>query len=211
MNNRILYKSSRLIVSGNTNIKLISFTYDCAFEEGITLKLLNVLEKHEVKATFFLTGLWAENYPELAKLIVSKGHEIGNHSYNHPDMTKISRQEIRQDIIKAEEIIRKATEIDTRPLFRPPYGAFNKKVLRVVGTTGYKYSIYWNIDTIDWKNPPTKVIVSRILEKANSGDIVLLHIDGKNSLEATEIAIKKLKARNFEFVTISELLNIVKK
>lgn len=212
-------KSSRLIISGYKKANQIALTYDCGIEKSEakilkiskkhvmqTSKLLDILKKHKIKATFFITGIWAEKFPELVKRIASDGHEIGNHSYAHEDMTKISCEEIKESIIKTEKIILEITGLNTRPLFREPYGAWNRKVLKAVGDAGYRYSIYWSIDTLDWQEPHTKVIVQRVLKRLGIGDIVLMHIWGENTATATDIVISKLKHLGFEFVTISELL-----
>ncbi|WP_051541985.1 polysaccharide deacetylase family protein [Clostridium lundense] len=197
---------STLILNGSRSHNQISFTYDSGFEDNETLKILNVLRFHKVKATFFLTGIWVEKFPDIAKLIYSEGHEIGNHSYDHPDMIKLPNDEIIENILKGEDVIKKITGINPRPLFREPFGSFNKKVFEAVGEAGYKYSIYWSIDTIDWKLPPTRVIVNRILKKAKNGDIVLMHLAGNNTAESTDIALKNLKTFGFKLVTVGELL-----
>lgn len=200
---------STLILSGNKKYKQISLTYDSGnsdFKENKTLEILNVLKKHNIKATFFLTGIWIENFSELAKRIYLEGHEIGNHSYDHPNMVDLSHNEIIKNILKGEETIKKIIGVNPRPLFREPFGAWNKKVFGAVGAAGYKYSIYWSIDTIDWKLPPTRVIVNRILREAKNGDIVLMHLIGNNTVEATDITIRNLKAFGFKFVTIGKLL-----
>lgn len=212
-------KPSKLIISGYKKTNQIALTYDCGIEKSEiliknisqkhvvqTLNLLDVLKKHKIRATFFITGIWAETFPELVKHIASDGHEIGNHSYAHKDMTKISCEEIKKSIIKTEKIILNIAGLNTRPLFREPYGAWNRKVLKAVGDAGYGYSIYWSIDPIDWQEPHTKVIVQRILKKLGIGDIVLMHIWGENTAAATDIVVSKLKHLCFEFVTVSELL-----
>lgn len=198
--------SSKLIINGNKKYKQISLTYDSGFHDNETIEILGVLKKHNIKATFFLTGVWVEKFPGLAKLICEEGHEIGNHSYDHPNMTDLSSYEIIENILKGEKIIKNTTGINPRPLFREPFGAWNKKVFQAVGEAGYRYSIYWSIDTIDWKLPPTRVIVNRILKKAKNGDIVLMHMAGNNTAKATDIAVINLKSFGFKFVTISELL-----
>lgn len=202
----ILTQPSTLIAKVNTNDKQIAFTYDSGFEDNETYQILNILKKHKVKATFFLTGVWVEKFSELAKSIAYEGHEIGNHSYDHPDMVNISHDEIVENILKGENAIKKIIGIDPHPLFREPFGSWNKKVFKAVGAAGYKYSIYWSIDTIDWQHPSTRVIVNRILRKAKGGDIALMHVDGNHTAEATDIAIRNLRATGFRFVTIGELL-----
>lgn len=207
-NIKIASSDSLLIINGNTTKKQIAFTYDSGFEDTETSVILDILKKHKIKCTFFLTGFWVEKFPNLAKRIASEGHEIGNHSYKHPDMVKISHDQIIKSITDGENVIKKVIGINPRPLFREPYGSWNKNVLKAVGEAGYRYSIYWSLDTIDWQLPPTQVIVNRILKKAKNGDIVLMHVAGSNTAAATDIAIENLKARGFEFVTVSELLNI---
>lgn len=198
--------SSTLILNGDRKYKQISFTYDSGFKDNETSSILDVLRQHNVKATFFLTGVWVNKFPELAKRIYCEGHEIGNHSFDHPNMTDLSHDQIVDNILKGEEIITKVIGANPRPLFREPFGEWNKKVFQAVGDAGYKYSIYWSIDTIDWKFPPTRVIVNRILRKVKNGDILLMHLAGNNTAQATDMALKNLKSFGFKIVTIGELL-----
>lgn len=197
--------SSLLIVHGNTAKKHLAFTYDTGVDDSETITILNVLRKHHIKCTFFTTGFWVNKFPQLAKAIVHQGHEIGNHSFDHPDMRYISYQEMIRTVINGETAIKNITGVKTR-LFRPPFGHWDDQVLRAVGEAGYPYSIYWSIDTIDWKLPPMQVIVNRILKKANNGDIVLMHVAGNDTATATDKAIENLEARGFTLVTVSEIL-----
>lgn len=205
-NTRSINKPSQLIINGDANSKNIAFTFDAGLEDNQTSIILDILKKHNIKATFFLTGVWVELFPELARRIAMEGHEIGNHSYKHPDMTKISHDEILESIIKGEEVIKKVTGVDPRPLFREPFGHWNENVFKAVGDAGYKYSIYWSIDTIDWQMPPVRVIVNRILRKVKGGDIVLMHIATNTTAEAVDIAITNLNAFGYKFVKVSQLL-----
>jgi len=196
---------SQLIIKGNTIKKHIAFTYDCGFDDSETATILDVLQEHHIKCTFFITGFWALNFPELTQRIAAEGHEIGNHSFEHPDMRNISYDDMIKTVKEGEEAILGVT--GARPdLFRHPFGHWNDEVLRAVGEAGYKYSIYWSIDTIDWKLPSMQTIVNRILKNAVNGDIVLLHIAGNNTTAATDKAVENLKARGFSFVTVSEIL-----
>jgi peptidoglycan/xylan/chitin deacetylase (PgdA/CDA1 family) len=199
-------KPSKLIIRGDENHKQIVFSYDAGFNDNETSQILYILKKYNVKATFFLTGLWVEKFPQLARLIAYEGHEIGNHSYDHPDMVTLSHDEIVKNILKGGEVIKRITGVDPCPLFREPFGSWNKKVFKAVGAAGYKYSIYWSIDTIDWQHPSTRVMVNRILRKAKGGEIVLMHIDGNHTAEVSDIAIRNLKAAGFKFLTVGELL-----
>lgn len=196
---------SVLVVHGNADKQQIAFTYDCGLEDAETATILDVLYKHRIKCTFFITGLWARKFPELTLRMAGEGHEIGNHSLAHPDMTKISYVEMIQTIKEGEEAIFSVSGIKPE-LFRHPFGHWNDEVLKAVGEAGYQYSIYWSIDTLDWQLPSVQTIVNRILKHAANGDIVLLHVAGHNTTAATDKAVENLKARGFKFVTISEIL-----
>lgn len=197
--------SSKLIVRGNISKKQIALTYDTGFEDSETSSILDVLKKHNVKCTFFTTGVWAKKFPELINRIVSEGHELGNHTLDHPDMTKISYSDMIRTVVSGEKAIEEVSGIKTT-LFRQPYGHFNKEVLKAVGEVGYRYSIYWTIDTIDWELPPVQTIVNRILGKLKNGAIVLMHIAGNNTAQATDRVIINLEARGYKIVTISEIM-----
>jgi len=196
---------SVLIAHGNTDKKQIAFTYDCGLEDSETAAILDVLHKHHIKCTFFITGLWARKFSELTLRMAAEGHEIGNHSFAHPDMTKISYVAMLKTIKEGEEAILSVSGIKTE-LFRHPFGHWNDEVLKAVGEAGYKHSIYWSIDTLDWQLPSMQTIVNRILKDAANGDIALLHVAGNNTAAATDKAVENLKARGFKFVTISEIL-----
>ncbi len=199
------YSPSKIIVRGNTSVKKIAFTFD-AGSDIAGIEILNVLKKHNVKATFFLTGKWVENFPSYAKRIVNEGHELGNHTYSHPDAVKTSSSAFYDNIKKAEQIITSTTGVSPQPYFRFPYGSYNKAALDTVGKAGYPYSIHWSIDTLDWQQPSADVIAQRILDKAQNGDIVLMHIGGINTPAGVDKAIPKLKERGFEIVPLSEVL-----
>ncbi|PFP25717.1 hypothetical protein COJ96_18310 [Bacillus sp. AFS073361] len=197
--------SSVIISEGSPQQKQIAFTFD-AGSDAAGIRILDVLKKHKVKATFFLTGKWVEKYPSLAKKIVEEGHEIGNHSYSHPDAVKTTANALKQDIIKAEEAIMEATGKSPQPYFRFPFGSYNSTALKTVGAAGYPFSIQWSLDTIDWKQPATEVIISRIKSGASNGDIVLMHIGGINTPEAVDQVIPWLKAQGYQLVPLSVLL-----
>ncbi len=207
MINQYISESSNLILHGNLNSNKIALTYDCDELEHVYIsEILNALKKHNIKSTFFITGHWAQKFSELAKRIASEGHQIGNHSYEHPDITTISYDEIKQSIIKAEETIKKITGVNPRPFFRPPYGSWSNLALKALGEAGYLYTIYWSIDTQDWQQPSTKLIVKRIFENVKGGHIILMHSHGKNTAAATDFTVETLKTFGLKFVTISELL-----
>lgn len=197
--------SSVIISNGSLQQKKIALTFD-AGSDAVGIRILDVLEKHNIKATFFLTGKWVVKYPSLAKRIAEEGHDIGNHSYSHPDAVKTTAAAFKQDIIKAEEAIKKATGKSPQPYFRFPFGSYNSAALKTAGEAGYPYSIQWSLDTIDWKQPSTEVIISRIKTGASNGDIILMHIGGINTPEAVDQVIPWLKSQGYQLVSLSELI-----
>jgi peptidoglycan/xylan/chitin deacetylase (PgdA/CDA1 family) len=198
--------SSVIISNGSLQEKRIALTFD-AGSDAVGIGILDVLNKHNIKATFFLTGSWVVKYPSLAKRIAEDGHDIGNHSYSHPDAVKISATRFKQDIIKAEEAIKKATGTSPQPYFRFPFGSYNSAALKTAGQAGYPYSIQWSLDTIDWKQPTAEVIISRIKTGASNGDIILMHIGGINTPAAVDQVIPWLKSQGYQLVPLSVLLN----
>ncbi|MCM3690504.1 polysaccharide deacetylase family protein [Neobacillus niacini] len=198
---------SVIITNGSLQQKEIALTFD-AGSDAIGIAILDVLKKHNVKATFFLTGSWADKFPNYAKRMAVEGHDIGNHTYSHPDAVNTNTNLFVQDIIKAEEAIKRATGVTPRPYFRFPFGTYNAAALKAVGGAGYPYSIQWTIDTIDWKQPSVEVIISRIQSGASNGDIILMHIGGINTPEAVDRVIPILKSMGYNLVTLTELLDL---
>lgn len=197
--------SSVIISNGSLQQKKIALTFD-AGSDAVGIGILDVLEKHNIKATFFLTGKWVVKYPSLAKRIAEEGHDIGNHSYSHPDAVKTTAAAFKQDIIKAEEAIKKAIGKTPQPYFRFPFGSYNSAALKTAGEAGYPYSIQWSLDTIDWKQPSAKVIISRIKTGASNGDIILMHIGGINTPDAVDQVIPWLKSQGYQLVPLSDLI-----
>ncbi|EOP49167.1 polysaccharide deacetylase family sporulation protein PdaB [Bacillus cereus VDM053] len=197
---------SVLISKGLNTKKMISLTYDAGADADKTEEILNVLKKHDIQTTMFLTGAWVEKFPSLAKRIVKEGHEIANHSYSHPDLTKLSSRDIMKEFKKTTRCFEKIIETKGSPLFRPPFGNWNKEILEIAGKLGFPYTIHWNIDSIDWKEPSVETIVNRVLGKLKGGDIVLFHLNGKPTAVATDIIITELKRKGYQIVKVSEML-----
>ncbi|WP_066253409.1 polysaccharide deacetylase family protein [Neobacillus drentensis] len=197
--------SSVIISNGSLQQKKIALTFD-AGSDAVGIGILDVLKKHNVKATFFLTGKWVVKYPSLAKRIADEGHDIGNHSYSHPDAVKTTTSAFKKDIIKAEEAIKSVTGRTPQPYFRFPFGSYNTAALKTAGEAGYPYSIQWSLDTIDWQQPASEVIISRIKTGASNGDIILMHIGGINTPAAVDNVIPWLKAQGYQLVPLSDLL-----
>jgi peptidoglycan/xylan/chitin deacetylase (PgdA/CDA1 family) len=184
---------------------MIALTYDAGSGADGAAMILDTLAKHGVTSTFFLTGKWVEQFPDLARRIADEGHEIANHSYSHPDLTKLPADQVIKQIKDAEAAIKKATGQDTK-LFREPYGAFSDSERSLVRQAGYSYSIYWDVDTLDWQFPPLATLTSRITDKTQNGSVVLMHLNVPDTARASDAAIPILRDKGYQLVTISQLL-----
>ena len=192
------------IYQGDQGKKQIALTCNVMWGEEFLPEMLQILDSHKVKVTFYLGGLWARKFPDLTKEIYKAGHEIGNHGYSHPHPTYISRRQNIEEITKTEKIILDITGQKTK-LFAPPYGEYNDMVLEAAGSSGYK-TILWSIDTIDWQRPAPDTIVSRVTDKAFNGAIVLMHPTAP-TLKALPAILQSLSKEGYKFVTVSDLID----
>ena len=174
--------------------KEIWLTFDDGPHPTNTKKVLSVLAAHEITATFFVIGRNCALYPDRLKLVADAGHRIGNHTYNHPKLTKMTRVKIREEIVKTEKLI--APYIKGKKLFRPPYGAHNEMVDEVVAELGYRLVI-WNVDTVDWSADfkPDKWVQHGINQiKARQNSVVLNHDIWRTTAANLDLFIQKIKA-----------------
>ena len=178
--------------------KMIALTFDDGPNYN-TSKVIDVLNKYDIKATFFVLGSRAINNKDILKKMADSGMEIGNHTYNHLLLTKYDENKIRSEIEDTSEVIYSATK--KRPkLLRPSYGSVNNKIKKVANMP-----IIWDIDTLDWKYHNSKRITSRVVNKVRDGDIILMHDIYSASLNALSNIIPILQDNGYEFVTIDEL------
>ena len=191
-----------------TDEKKIALTFDDGPHYKYTDEILDILEKYGVKATFFVIGVNAERHPEKVKRIASSGHEIGNHTYSHPHLKKVSAQELEAEIEKASEVISRLT--GKKPvLFRPPEGYCGADVSSTAKKSGCDV-ILWSHDTRDWAHTPSETISQRILDGVGCGDIILFHdfiTPDTPTPSSLETVIPRLIERGYEFVSVSELIN----
>lgn len=179
--------------------KMIAFTFDDGPNYN-TSKVIDVLNKYDIKATFFVLGSRAINNKDILRKMVDSGMEIGNHTYNHLLLTKYDEDKIRSEIEDTSDVIYSAT--NKRPnLLRPSYGSVNNKIKKVANMP----IIIWDIDTLDWKYHNSKRITSRVVNKVRDGDIILMHDIYSASLNALSNIIPILQDNGYEFVTIDEL------
>lgn len=184
----------------------ISISFDAAWGNDDTKDLLATLKKHNVKATFFMTGGWIEKYPDDVKAIAAEGHDLGNHSENHKQMSQLSAEQCKEELMKPHEKVKKLTGKDMI-LFRPPYGDYNDTLIPVCRENQY-YAIQWDVDSLDWKDYDAATIIRRVTEHKHlgNGSIILCHNGGKHTAEALDELLSTLKEKGFTLVPISQLI-----
>ncbi len=187
----------------NRDDNKISISFDAAWGGDKTLGILDLLDEYNIKTTFFLVDIWTQKYPELVKEIVARGHEIGNHSTSHPQMSKLNETQIAKELnTQADNVLAIA---GVRPvLFRPPYGDYNNRVITTARVQGF-VPIQWSVDSLDWKNRGAQEIINRAT-KVKSGDIVLFHNDSQYILDALPAVLKYYAENGYSVVPISEIL-----
>lgn len=202
-------KANPLIHNGPTYVDQVAITFDDGPDSTFTPKILDIVKEHNVVATFFVQGNHVKVYPEILKRINEEGHTIGNHSYNHPQFTKLANTQIDWQVTRTEEEIKKV--IGKKPtLFRAPYGDVNKKVVSQIKRKGYKL-IQWNIDTNDWRGRSAKNIIATVQKNLKPGSIILQHSNGtkvQGTIEALPSMIMDLKRKGYQFVTVDQMLDI---
>ncbi|MDR0879416.1 MAG: polysaccharide deacetylase family protein [Clostridioides sp.] len=193
---------------GSKDEKLISLTFDDGPHPTETDKVLDVLKKYNIKATFFVAGKHVKWYPDPVIRASKEGHEIGNHTFNHYDIANLSNAQLEDEIKMCEDVIKEKTG-KTPTLFRPPYGSYSKNGLpEIADKNGYKIVLWGGVDALDWKNPSAESIAKNITSSVENGEIILLHdYATTNTVEALEILIPQLQSQGYKFVTVSQLLS----
>ena len=206
---KVLLPASDMVIrrtSPRPSEKLIALTFDDGPWPGHTDRILDILKRQGVHATFFMQGASVKNAPELAKRVAEEGHLIGNHSLSHKRLTKQKPKEIRRQITGGAKTIRAATGV--QPVwFRPPYGAINADVWKQTRQLRLKVAL-WDVDTRDWSRPGTKQIIRTAEKNARPGAIILMHDGGddrRQTIAALPKIIRDLKAKGYVFVTLEEL------
>ena len=200
--------NSNLIVANRSAGKQIALTFDDGPCEKYTPEILEILKNNNVKATFFVIGKNAEKNPEILKKVYNDGHEIGNHTYSHPNLRFIKNEQFADEISRTQSIITEITGY-TPTLFRPPGGYLSNSIVDKITSNNCKTVLWsWRQDTMDWKSPSVEFVTTTVLSNIQDGDIILFHdcVLGKSPTpEALKIIIPELKNRGYEFVTVSEL------
>ena len=192
------------IYSVQRDDRVVSLSFDAAWGNEDTQMLIDILNKYNVHATFFVVGEWVDKYPESVKALADAGNEVMNHSSTHPHMAQLSAEQIQTEVNTCADKIEAVT--GTRPtLFRCPYGEYDDHVIKAVSSTGTT-AVQWDVDSLDWKGLSAKDIQSRVLKNVQPGSIVLFHNAAENTPEALPGIIESLLADGYTIVPISQLL-----
>ncbi|MNW41870.1 Peptidoglycan-N-acetylglucosamine deacetylase [compost metagenome] len=197
-----------LIDRKETRRKEVALTFDDWGTDYTITKILDILDKYGVKASFFLRADGVEKNPNLARSIAEAGHDVGNHTYSHSELNDLSALEIQSDIVKAHKVITEAIQEKPAMIFRPPTGAVTDEQAQIISAAGYHLIVDFDADPNDWNRSRTAdQIVAAIMEQSKSGSIILLHmLDDLHTIEALPIAIEKLEAKGYSFVRVSDLI-----
>lgn len=206
---------SKVIDAGtkSSSSKQIALTFDAGWLYDQTLNLLEVLDEYQVKSTFFLRGQWVKDHPDLAKEILARGHSIENHSLTHSHMKDMTNSEVINEMITSTNIFKEITGY--RPyLFRPPFGEYDSRILKILAEHGYPYTVKWTIDSLDWAEELNGVkiteqyLIDRILSNASSNGIVLMHVGGYQTVNALPEIIEGLQKDGYKLIKVNDMLPV---
>lgn len=194
---------------GDTSKKVIYLTFDAGYENGYTPAILDALKKHKVSATFFLVGNYITSSPELVQRMTEEGHCVANHTYSHPNMSKISSEDAFQnELMKLEEAYEEATGQKMTRYYRPPQGKYSENNLKMAKDLGYK-TFFWSLAYVDWyndKQPTREEAFKKLLGRIHPGAIVLLHSTSKTNSEILDELLTKWEEMGYTFGTLDEIV-----
>lgn len=188
---------------GDPNKPLMSFTVNVDWGQEVIPAMLETLQEYDVRVTFFVTGHWAKQYPDLVLQMAEAGHEVANHGMRHEHPTQLSDWDLTMLILENQKLIGGLIGAPS-PFFAPPYGEVDRRVVATARNLGYR-TIMWTIDTIDWQEPSVETTVSRVVSKAQNGGIVLMH-PKPNTVKALPTIIEGLRQRGYQLVPVGCLL-----
>lgn len=194
---------------GSSSEKVIYLTFDCGYENGNTEPILDALKKHNAPATFFVVGHFLESAPDIVKRMVEEGHTVGNHTYHHPDMSKISDMDsFRKEIEDVESLFTEITGQELSPYYRPPQGIYSTENLKMAKELGY-HTFFWSLAYVDWyqdKQPSHEEAFEKLTGRIHPGAIVLLHSTSQTNGEILDELLTKWEEMGYQFRPLSDLL-----
>nr|WP_239549127.1 delta-lactam-biosynthetic de-N-acetylase [Scopulibacillus daqui] len=203
-----LLKKYNGVYIGDTSKKIIYLTFDNGYEAGYTNKILDTLKAKHVPAAFFITGHYIEDQPEIVKRMYKEGHIVGNHSWSHPDLSKISDKKYKKELDKLEKAYVKLTGDTGMTYLRPPRGTFSERSLKLADEMGYT-SVFWSFAYKDWIRDEQKgadYAYKNIMKRVHPGAILLLHTVSKDNAEALGRVIDDLKKQGYQFQSLDDLM-----
>lgn len=192
------------IYRGHPDKPMVGFVINVAWGNEYLSNMLETLKKHNIHVTFFLEGRWVQKNPDLAQMIVAAGHEIGNHSFSHPDMKILSSPRTREELIQTNKVIKATTGIVPK-WFAPPSGSYRDETVGIAAELNMG-TVMWSVDTIDWQKPTVETLLNRVLGKVHNGALILMHPTDSTS-KSLDYLINKLKTKNLQIGTVSEVLD----
>jgi len=207
VSNETLQKNNACFI-GNTEEKVIYLTFDCGYENGYTASILDTLKKHNAPAAFFVVGNMVESAPEIVKRMADEGHIVGNHTYHHPDMSKIStKNAFLKELTDLETLYKETTGQDMPKIYRPPQGKYSEENLRMANELGYK-TVFWSLAYVDWytdDQPTHEQAFDKLIPRIHNGAVVLLHSTSKTNAEILDELLTKWESMGYRFAALSEL------
>lgn len=197
-----MVEEEKQIAPTSTSKKYVALTFDDGPHPEVTPLILNTLKKYNAKATFFMLGSRVQHYPDIANQVCEAGHEIGNHTWNHPKLTNMAESEILKEYTMTEQAIIQAIGVPST-IFRPPYGATNATVKAVIPSIQFN----WTIDTEDWKHRDAKKLLPSVKSTIHPNAVILMHDIHLSTANGLEAVLQYLQAEGYEFVTVSDILN----
>ncbi|MED1469520.1 polysaccharide deacetylase family protein [Bacillus salipaludis] len=192
------------IYKGHPDKPMVSFIINVAWGNEFLSDMLATLKRHHVTTSFFLEGNWVKKNPDLAKMIVDAGHEVGNHSYSHPDMKRLTASQTRVEMIKTNEVIEAATG-EVCKWFAPPSGSYRNETVTVANQLKMK-TVMWTVDTVDWQKPTPDALINRVISKVDNGSMILMH-PTESTAKSLDRLITLIEKKNLTIGTVTELMS----
>ncbi|MCI8682340.1 MAG: delta-lactam-biosynthetic de-N-acetylase [Lachnospiraceae bacterium] len=191
----------------DTSEKVMYLTFDCGYENGNTPAILDALKKHKIKAAFFVVGNYLSTSPDLVKRMVEEGHIVGNHSYHHPDMTNMGKEDFAKELGELETLYEQTVGSPMEKYYRPPQGKYSNNSLQIAKDMGYQ-TIFWSLAYVDWdqnSQPTHEEAFEKLLKRAHPGAVVLLHNTSKTNGEILDEVLTKWEEMGYTFKSLEEL------
>ncbi len=188
----------------DTQEKQVAISFDAAWGADKTEGIMEILKEYNAGATFFLVGFWTDKYGDIVKKIDENGFEIGTHSNTHPDMVKLSPEQMKQELESSIKLITDITNKDVK-LFRAPFGSYSNALIDVADSLNLK-TIQWDVDTLDWKGISGQEICERVINKVRNGSIILCHNNSDHILEALPLVLDRLQKQGYKVTSVGDLI-----